>query len=149
MQNGGTEALYPLLHRFPGLMNGWATNMNFEVGDRMNTINWLTAMHEDLLALCGGCEAVRAQLTLPGFEFADYPSGLIVQAGPSPLLGDRETGETMPLYGQLARALRPARVPVPEEGHRVASNYEALGSEFDDDILRASQVEYLTRFDTM
>lgn len=149
MQGGGTEALYPLLHRFPDLMNGEASNMRVEVGDRMNTVNWLTAVHDDLVRLCGGREAVRAQLTLEGFEFADYPGGLVVQAGPSPMLGDRETGETMPLYGQLTRALRPARVLVPDDGHRVASNYEALGSEFDDDILRGSQVEYLTRFDTM
>lgn len=151
MQQEGAEAIYLLLHKFPGLMNGWAGNMNFEVGNRMQPPNWLNAVHEDLLDLCGGREAVLAQLDIDGFETADYDSGLIIQAGPTPQLGNRETGEGIPHYGKLARALRPARIEPPTGGRKVASDYQIPGSWPggwpDEEMIAKSQAEYLERLD--
>lgn len=151
MQHEGAEAIYPLLRKFPGLMNGWAINMRRRVGVRMQPPNWLNAAHEDLLDMCGGREAVLAQLDIDGFEFADYGSGLIVQAGPTPQLGNRETGAGIPHYGKLARALKPARIEPPTGGRKAASDYQIPGSWPggwpDEEMIAKSQAEYLARLD--
>lgn len=146
---GGAEALYPLLHQFPGLMNGWALNNHNWVGTKMNTVNWLNAVHSDLLDECGGQDWVQEQLDTDGYEFGVYDAGLIIQAGSTPQLGNRQTGETIPHYGKLARALKPARVPVPGFGRVVGSDYLISGSKGDDELIQKSQEEYLTRFDDM
>lgn len=151
MQKKGAETIYPLLHKFPGLMNGWAGNMDFRVGTLMQPPNWLNAVHEDLLDLCGGRAAVLAQLDIDGYEFADYDSGLIIQAGPTPQLGNRETGEKIPHYGKLARALKPARIEPPTGGRKVASDYLIPDSRPDGwpskEMKAKSQAEYLARLD--
>lgn len=151
MQELGAEAIYPLLHKFPGLMNGQARNMRRWVGTKMQPPSWLNAVHEDLLNECGWRDAVLAQLDIDGYEYADYDSGLIIQAGPTPQLGNRETGEGIPHYGKLARALKPARIDPPTGGRKVASDYQIPGSWPggwpDEDMIAKSQAEYLARLD--
>jgi hypothetical protein len=147
----GAEALYPLLHQFPGLMNGWAHASAAWLGRDMQTVNWLTMVHDTLLARCGGRDAVTAQLTAPGFVVSDAADGIIVQAGMSPQLGNRETGEAIALYGALARALQAARVPVTPPGRMIQHAYQIPGTfeGGDDALLVAAQKDYLTRFDAM
>jgi Protein of unknown function (DUF3396) len=147
----GAEDLYPLLHKFPGLMSGWAFDSMAWLGSHMQTINWLNAVHDDLLQVCGGRQAVLDQLVLPGFDITAYPDGMIIQAGPTPQLGNRETGEKILHYGQLARALKPARVPPTRPGQLIQHAYQIPGTwEMGDDRLMAqAQDAYLTRFDDM
>ncbi|KGJ03779.1 Protein of unknown function [Paracoccus halophilus] len=149
-QGEGAESLYPLLRKYPGLIAGRAADMTFSIGDDMLPINWLNAVHNDLLDRCGGREAVLAQLGLTGFEFWDYDNGIVVQAGPAPLLGNRETGEKMPHYGALARALKPARISeYGGKGKWSIVNYRRPNDKYDKDQRRETLHEYLTRFDDM
>jgi hypothetical protein len=148
----GAEDLYPLLYKFRGLQSGWAGEYNYRMGTSMGAINWLTAVHDDLIARCGGTDALLAQLDLPGFEFETFSNGLIIQAGPTPQLCNREADEGSPHYGRLARALRPVRFVPKADGKSASSAYQIPGTFEDGErygfILRA-QDEYLTRFDQM
>lgn len=148
----GAEDLYPLLYKFRGLMSGWASSYAIYIGKDMGAINWLTAVHDDILARCGGGEAVLAQLDLPGFVIDALPQGLIIQAGPTPQLCNREADEGSLHYGRVARALRPARFVPQRDGKSASSDYQIPGT-FDDGerfgMIMDAQVEYLTRFDDM
>jgi hypothetical protein len=148
----GAENLYPLLYKFRGLMSGWAAHYAIWMGTSMGAVNWLTAVHDDLIARCDGQEAVLAALDLPGFAIDAFAGGLIIQAGPTPQLCNREADEGSAHYGRLARALKPARVVPKPDGKSASSDYRIPGTFADDEryglILRA-QEEYLTRFDAM
>jgi hypothetical protein len=148
----GAENLYPLLYKFRGLMSGWAGHYRIWMGTSMGAINWLTAVHDDLIARCGGPEAVLAQLDLPGFAIDTFPTGFIIQAGPTPQLCNREAGEGSPHYGRVARALRPVRFVPKRDGKGASSAYQIPGTyeagDRRDLVLRAEE-EYLTRFDDM
>jgi Protein of unknown function (DUF3396) len=147
----GAEDLYPILHSCPGLMNGWAGNVAQWMGQAMQPINWLNAVHDDLIAVCGGRDAVLAHLDVPGFETAAFADGLVIQAGPTPQIGNREAGAPMPYYGKLARALMAARVAVPADMRTIASDYRFPGSfeSGDEAPIIAANAEYLARFDDM
>jgi Protein of unknown function (DUF3396) len=146
---GAADDLYPLLSKYPGLMNGWAADSAKWLGKGMQTVNWLNAVHLEIIDICGGADRVTQQLGLPGFVVTPYDTGLIIQAGPTPQLGNRETNEKIAHYGAVARALKPARVANLRPGWVVSSAYRKPGSADDDSILQASQEEYLTRFDDM
>lgn len=86
----------------------------------MSAVNWLTATRGDLLALCGGRDDVLRRLDRPGFQTAGYGAGgLLMQAGPSPRIGNLPKGAGLPHYGDLARALRLARLHVDGAGCRI------------------------------
>ena len=149
-QAEGAESLYPVLSQYPGLIAGNAADMTFSLGDEMLPINWLNAVHNDLLDRCGGRESVLSQIDQAGFELWNYDNGLVVQAGPEPLLGNQEAGAKMPHYGVLARALKPARISSDERnGSWRALNYRRPDDIYDHEQDRATQHEYLTRFDAM
>ncbi len=149
----GAEEFYPFLKKHPGLMHG--RSLAVWMGGRfgMYTVNWLTAVHEDLLDRCGGRTVVLNQLELDGFAFWDYPDGMIVQAGPSPQMGDREAGVKIPHYGELARALKPARVEANGYKIHAAANWQVPGAfrglGVSENDYAAAQEEYLTRLDDM
>ena len=143
-------SILPLLTNNPGLLFDTAFNMTAHTRWRMSAVNWLTAIRGDLLELCGGPEAVLAQLTRPGFETVRYgESGLLVQAGPSPQLGNIKAGLTLPHYGDLARALKPARLRI-EGGRRPHVAY--YGPEdvlYSEELMAKTQNSWLARFDEM
>jgi hypothetical protein len=149
----GRETFYPLLKRFPGLMNMQARRYQWHSFHHMGTVNWLTAVHEELLDRCGGRDAVLAQLDIDGFETWDYPGGLIIQAGSVPQIGDNDLGIKIPHYGKVARALKPVRVQY--VSRPVAPEYQIPGTMSeeqiyqDPDLEKAAQNEYLTRLDDM
>lgn len=143
-------AVLPLLTNSPGLLFDTAFNMTGHTRWRMSAVNWLTAIRGDLLEQCGGAEGVLAQLMRPGFETARYgESGLFVQAGPSPQLGNLEAGLMLPHYGDLARALKPARLRI-DGGRRPHVAY--YGSEevlYSEELMAKTQNAWLARFDDM
>ncbi|HEX2091074.1 MAG TPA: type VI immunity family protein [Longimicrobiaceae bacterium] len=144
-QQSAGPNLYAVLHRFPGLETGYAWEMAGALEERMGSVNWLTAVHHDLLALVGGAGALRGALDPDTFPVHDYGGGLVIQAGPAPQLGDREAGVGIPFYDTVAGLLKPARVEF--EGYVVNHAVRPPGSEFDDDVMARGQTEYLARFD--
>lgn len=146
------HVLLPILDNHPGLLVGQAFDMSRGMRFRMSAVNWLTAVRGDLLALCGGRDAVLKQITRPGFETTAYgDKGLLVQAGPSPQLGNLAEGIGLPHYGDLARALKPARFQlVKDQG--IWAHARLYGPEnmfYDDDLRVQSQNAWLARFDDM
>lgn len=144
------EVLLPLLENQPGLLFGSAFDMSGHTRWRMSAVNWLTAIRGDLLALCGGPETVLKHLTRPGFHTAPYgDSGLLVQAGPSPQLGNLAEGVTLPHYGDLARALQPARLHI--DGGRMPhmAYYGPEDAMYSDEDMAQAQNAWLARFDAM
>ncbi|KIN70843.1 hypothetical protein Z945_3307 [Sulfitobacter noctilucae] len=141
--------LYPLLNTHPGLLVGQALDMAAGTRFRMSAVNWLTAVHADLLDLCGGADEVRGALSLDGFHTKDFADGgLLIQAGPSPQGGDTTQGIGIPHYGELARALEPARLQF--EGR--IPHVPAYGPEdvlYAPDLLAKTQNAWLARFDHM
>jgi hypothetical protein len=76
--------------------------------------NWLTLLHPSYVEQLGGPEGFQRleQLGL-GIELHHWPEGLLIQAGPRPLLGDVNAGEGVEAYRAVARVLRPLRAPGP------------------------------------
>ena len=76
------------------------------------SINWLTILCDELAERVGGVERLRSL----GKEYplARYAGGHIIQAGPTPQLGDREHGDVLPLYGKVHDLLRPLYPPLDE-----------------------------------
>lgn len=143
------QSLYPIMLNSPGLLFGDSFGMANRTRWRMSAVNWLTAVRGDLLELCGGRDSVRAQLTRPEIETAPYgEAGLIIQAGPSPQLGNLEAGLTLPDYGAVARALRPARLRI--DGERPAHlQYFGPDDDHSDEKMSRTQNAWLARFDDM
>lgn len=155
LQGGNQAVLKPILDTHPGLMVGEAFWMESTMRFDMSAVNWLTAVDAMLLDRCGGREAVQAQLDLPGIQTREMgPGGLMIQAGPSPQLGHTGEGVTLPHYGAVARALKPARLDMvnrrPELRTSRGAHVKDYGSElaeYDQDLLSTEQNAWLARFD--
>lgn len=144
-QQSAGDTLYELLQRFPGLETGYAWQMSAALGERMGPVNWLTAVHHDLLALCGGAGTVKQNLPAQLCTTFDFKTGLIIQAGPGPQLGDREAQVPIPAYQAVAAVLRPARIEY--SGMVINPSVRYPGSDFSDAAIDQGQSEYLTRLD--
>jgi hypothetical protein len=76
--------------------------------------NWLTLLHPSYVEQLGGAEGFpRLEQLGLGIELHHWPEGLLIQAGPRPLLGDVNAGESVEAYRAVARVLRPLRAPGP------------------------------------
>jgi|TARA_Y100000589_G_scaffold38657_1_gene32411 hypothetical protein len=99
--------VYQLAQRFPGLNVGSETTHSLRLLTRTKTPNWLTATCEPYVSQLGGGTVLQA--ALPDGWVSPYDGGVIIQAGPKPLLGDREQGLDVAPYRQAARVLRSIR----------------------------------------
>ncbi len=142
---------YEFLKRFPGVDSGEASHVanwlsHFYEGTTggITTINWLNALDEETLKLCGGDSAARA--ALGGMEYPVYvfEGGIVVQAGPNPQMGDNLVGLPIPHYTTVARFLKPARVLT---SVNINPAYAPEGSNLYLSRYQPAQIEYLTRFD--
>ena len=76
----------------------------------LKTINWLTALGHPLLERIGGYEALERRLN-GAATIHSAQHGVIVQAGPHPVLGDVNRGERALAYRAVFRALEAAFAP--------------------------------------
>jgi hypothetical protein len=144
-------AAYPFLKRFPGVDSGEASYVADEISHfypetvgGMTTINWLNAVDEPTLELCGGDAAARAAFGVPDYPVYGFDGGIVVQAGPNPQMGDNQIGLPVPHYAHVARFFKPARML---KSLSVNPAYAPEGSNVYLDRYEAAQIEYLTRFD--
>lgn len=103
--------LYPYAIRFPGLELDRPVTHSRLCRDGIKGVNWLTVLSMPLLDRVGGVAAMRAALDPQDFNIQDYPGGVILQAGPTPQLGDSDKGLSVPAYQMAGRFLRPLRAP--------------------------------------
>lgn len=135
--------VYPLARRFPGLEvdnPGVISNHmgNYISGLKIKGVNWLTALDDQCLNELGGRDQVLAQLD-ETFRWVDYGSGLLIQAGATPQLGDINTGHMPHSYKLLANVIKPLRLHFPE-GHSLLQTR-------DDRSNTEVTNEWLARFD--
>jgi hypothetical protein len=76
--------------------------------DCIKGVNWLTLLGSAFVERLGGKAALRAQLS-EAIELHDLPTGLMIQAGAVPGLGDVNADERLPLYREVHRTLTPIR----------------------------------------
>lgn len=99
--------VYQLGQRFPGLNISGRISHSEDLVCHIKTPSWLTAICQPYVNQLGGEAAL--QEALPDGWVSPYDGGVIIQAGPKPLLGDRELGLDVAPYRQAAQALRPIR----------------------------------------
>lgn len=125
------QTMYAWSRRYRGLDYRSLVTTSIEMGEKVKSANWLTMLDTDFIDQLGGQAALRAAL---GSEVGvrDVGHGVIIQAGPQPLLGDVNRLEPMTAYERVNDAIKPIRVPLilPFPGYD-----------------KTNIVEWLTRFD--
>jgi hypothetical protein len=99
---------YGLARRFPGLELDAPAHQMRVLADGIKGVNWLTVVADRLLEPLGGPAALRARLD-KRFDCYRYDTGLVIQAGDVPALGDAHQGVVPEPYRDLARLLAPIR----------------------------------------
>jgi hypothetical protein len=103
----------PYAMRFPGLEFDDPVSQSIHLEKHIKGVNWLTVLSDGFLDQLGGREALKAELG-EAFPFYDYPGGSIIQAGPSPQIGDLNRQIVPPHYKRLSDVLKPIRVDYPD-----------------------------------
>jgi hypothetical protein len=94
--------------RYPGLDLSHPGNTKYIAGKGIKCVNWLTLINEDSVKRLGGKKKLAAALG-KGVVVHEVPHGAIIQAGPTPQIGDVNRRETLPIYHQVGRVLAPLR----------------------------------------
>ena len=131
-QSHGASA-YALARRFPGLELDDPTTHILYLKDGIKGGNWLTVLSTAYVNAVGGAQPLTRKLG-DGFEFHPYSEGVVVQAGPTPELGDVNRRIEPVRYRELARLLRPLRP-------QVHGGFQGFG------LTREKSEEWLARFD--
>jgi hypothetical protein len=104
-------AIRGALERYAGLDGHDLITESRALLARLKGTQWLTWLHRDLLARHPEVShALKALADQQDARISTRGHGVLVQAGPAPLLGDRHRGETVDSYRQLNAALAPLLV---------------------------------------
>jgi len=106
-KSAADEQLYSLSKHYPGLDVG-ARFSNY-LGQGIKGVNWLTFLNPNFVERLGGREMLGAALQLPEVVVVDLPTGVMIQAGTRPELGDNNSQENCPHYQAVGRVLAPIR----------------------------------------
>lgn len=99
---------YALAQRFPALEVDYPLKHALWSREGIKGGNWLTILSDSWL---DKLQSTGAQINLPApFETHPYGDGIIIRAGQSPIVEDRNQGADTPLYNQLAKTLKPIRL---------------------------------------
>lgn len=101
------QRLYGLGRRHPGLDVG--AKFSNHLGQGIKGVNWLTFLHPNFVDRLGGREWLGNALRQPTIRVRDLPSGVMIQAGDTPEIGDTNRQQTCPDYHQVGRVLAPIR----------------------------------------
>lgn len=86
------------------------------VSGRIKGVNWLTIVSHKLIESIGGKVALEnLQKVNDVFQFSDYGTGLIIQAGNLPQVGDSIRRHELEPYRTIAQLLKPLRLKFPNE----------------------------------
>jgi hypothetical protein len=76
---------------------------------KVKGVNWLTALDAGFVAKLGGSAALKESLPVP-ISVHDLDGGVVIQAGPAPLLGDTYENESMSTYKAVDATIRRVRL---------------------------------------
>jgi Protein of unknown function (DUF3396) len=119
--------IYMLSRRFDGLDLGVPWDSAYYAKHGLRTINWLTFIGDDIIERINGRDAVKGSLP-QGIPVTDLDHGLMIQAGPRPILGDTNRQEDLGDYYRVGRALRPFALHLPAILDPETSRMEGYGS---------------------
>lgn len=100
---------FPLLQRFPGLDDVKGSRWTAQSQSQQRTIRttgWITAIDEEFVQSLGGLAQIKEGLSAD-IPISAFAGNVLIQAGPKPLLGDRNRGDFPELYAKVARLLQP------------------------------------------
>ena len=104
-----TGMVATLAERFPGLEIDYPVSHLIWVRAGIKGVNWLTILGDDEIARFGGLDALKAALLSTATLHA-YGGGMMIQASPMPLIGDRNRQVDVDDYRKVAVALKPIRI---------------------------------------
>lgn len=106
--------VYPFAMRFPCLDVDNALTLSRFLIAGIKGVNWLNVLSDKFLEKLGGKEALQKTLGAE-FIFFDYPGGTMIQAGPTPQLGDVNRRNIPKYYKRLGSILKSIRAEYPHE----------------------------------
>lgn len=112
--------------------------MSNGLGQGIKGVNWLTFLHPNFVECLGGREKLGVSLKLPGVDVVDLPSGIMIQAGAAPEIGDTNRGLTCSTYHAVGRVLASIR------DHAYPA---VIGNESGSYVCPDRTAEWLSRFD--
>ncbi len=101
--------ILPYAMRFPGLEVENSASLSWHLTQKIKGVNWLTVLCDDFINQLGGREKLKETLG-EEFPFFDYQGGSIIQAGPTPQIGDVNRNIIPEHYQKLSKVLKPIRV---------------------------------------
>lgn len=101
--------ILPYAMRFPGLEVENSASLSRHLTQKIKGVNWLTVLCDDFLGQLGGRDKLKQSLG-EEFPFFDYQGGSMIQAGPSPQIGDVNRNIIPVHYRKLSKVLKPIRV---------------------------------------
>ena len=134
------KIVYPYLMRFPGLDLDLPIHFADDdiLTEHIKGAHWLTFLNPKHVARLGGVNRIIEALG-DGFEVLEIAGGVLIQAGPSPRLGDVNQGIYPEFYYRLGKILPPIRYK-----EVISRNYIIPPN--DDEDIAATQA-WLARFD--
>ena len=110
LQSIGKVRSAALSHRWYGIDVESLSTTIYAVRQGLKSAGWLTLVGSRWLATLGGTEALTAVLPA-AITVHPLPSGVLIQAGPRPLMGDVNRQEDLGPYRAVGRVLAPIRSP--------------------------------------
>jgi hypothetical protein len=127
LETTGREQSAALSHRWQGIDVEDLSTTLYAIRQGLKSAGWLTLVGRKLLDTIGGMEAL-AQALPAEVALHALPFGVLIQAGPRPLLGDINRREDLPLYRAVGRVLAPVRSPAhPKYLYKSAAEGEDYG----------------------
>lgn len=99
----------PLARRFPGLELDQPVSHARQCLDGIKGVNWLTVLHDDLIDKLGGASTLADRARAFDLSWSTYDGGGILQAGPTPQLGDLDQDMVPESYATADKLLKPVR----------------------------------------
>ena len=120
--NSNNHLALPIIGRYKGVnvINPW----RYRKFDRVATVNWLTFVNAECVALLGGQAAIEAQVS-GGVKVYPLTHGLMLRAGERPLLGSVNRQEALDDYFAVGRILAPVKSAIEVESSVAGSRTES------------------------
>lgn len=103
---------FPIFTRFPGMdvpdISSWVVEVHQEENRRIRTTNWLTILDTVFVEEIGGMSEIEKELG-DDCRIHAWSSGLMIQAGAEPQVGDINRGDIPQAYRKVARVTKPVR----------------------------------------
>jgi hypothetical protein len=128
-------AAYAMARRFPGLEMDDPLGHVLYLKNAIKGGSWVTVLSQQFIERLGGLPVLSGYLG-EGFLLHPYPDGVVIQAGPTPELGDVNRRLVPARSQRLAQVLRPLRP-------QVHGGFDGFG------LTRGQSEEWLARFDPL